>query len=187
MTKIVQFSISNRKVLKGKVLVCHFPSHGSISPFWEARTSNANISALSSLSIILSCKGNTQFFAYQELGDWIAQKASAWFSQVKPFLAILHRQISASVCWCPFTAEKETELLISVNQVQIYSFTFTARKQRPDSLSKLLCSPHWNLHGALFPGSPFCDSHEEILCNLLRMVSGEQNIKHTGFSWDKEP
>lgn len=56
----------------------------------------------------------------------------------------------------PFLSMERNLTLSSLNQVQVHSYTFVARKQRLGALSKLPCNPHRNRESALFPRSALC-------------------------------
>lgn len=154
----------------GTILVCHFSTCGWLPPIWET-ASRVNILALFSLSVTLSCRG-----AYHELGCWTAQKVSACLSWVRPcsgHMSLLHFSLHTLL---PFHCRERNLILISVNQVQIYSYTFVARKQSLGFLSRLLCSPYWKLYSALFPSSFLYVPVTKQPCSIFQRWYAENKI-----------
>lgn len=90
----------------GTILVCHFSTHGWLPPLWETG-SGVNSWALCSLSVTLSCWGNSQFLPTRA---WLLHcwESSAACPEWGLNLATLQSFISASIHSCPFIAGKET-------------------------------------------------------------------------------
>lgn len=160
----------------GTDVVCHFSTHGWLPPVWETASGVNNILALFSLSVTLSCRGNTQFLPSRSLAAGLLRRFLLACPEWGLVLAIPHCYISASMHSCPFHCRERNFTLISVNQVQIYSHTFVARKQSLGSLLRLLCSPCWKPYRALLPSSHLSVPVTEQACSIFWGWCAENKI-----------
>lgn len=145
MTTVVQFSISNRNALRGKFWSSTFVPMGGCLPFGRQQP-QVQIFSLFSHSLLSS--------AVEVISNFCLPGALLWDCSEGFCLLFLSKAYFWQYSYAVTLSWQGKKPNSDFCEVQIYSYSLAARKQRLDSLSKLLCSPHWNLYSALFPSCP---------------------------------